>query len=273
MCLGSGLVSLCEVHSSYPTSAHCILAMWALDEGHWRRNKQRRCEPEVRKLAFRTEPSIMWHSSEASAASGLTMAQDAPGQVQSARRGYSAFIKAIYSHVLVRVLIIVLSGLTGGQLNGKAAELASMPTNTFCLHPSAVLFACLPASLLRFSTHHHALTSPPKKYTHLPSQYPEKKHQVKKRNKKPMALTPISAAAVWRVPPVKHLYCPPSAAWLLLSYLYRDYRRSRGGGGEGREINMTMIDSALTRLAGCSAHRWLREECGFWCKCCESGQR
>lgn len=216
---GSGLVGLCEVHSSYPTSAHCILAMWALEEGLCRRNKQRRCEPEVRKLAFRNEPSIMWHSSEASAASGLTMAQGAPGQVQSARRGYSAFIKAIYSHVLVRVSIIVLSGLTKGQLNGKAAELASMPSNTFCLHPSAVLSACLPACLPPSFLHAPSrINQPPQKNTHLPSQYPEKKHQVKKRNKKPMALTPISAAAVWRVPPVKHLYCPPSAAWLLLSY-------------------------------------------------------
>lgn len=197
MCLGSGLVGLCQVHSSYPTSAHCILAMWALEEGHWRRNKQRRCEPEVRKLAFRTEPSIMWHSSEASTASGLTMAQDAPGQVQSTRRGYSAFIKAIYSHAVVRVLIIVLSGLTKGQLNGKAAELASMPTNTFCLHPSAVLFACLPACLPPSFLHAPSrINQPPPKYTHLPSQYPEKKHQVKKRNKKPMALTPISAATV-----------------------------------------------------------------------------
>lgn len=218
MWLGSGLVGLCEVHSSYPTSAHCILAMWALEEGLCRRNKQRRCEPEVRKLAFRNEPSIMWHSSEASAASGLTMAQGAPGQVQSARRGYSAFIKAIYSHVLVRVLIIVLSGLTKGQLNGKAAELASMPSNTFCLHPSAVLSACLPASLLRFSTHHHALTSPPKKTPTFHRNILKRNIKLRKEIKKPMALTPISAAAVWRVPPVKHLYCPPSAAWLLLSY-------------------------------------------------------
>lgn len=168
MCLGSGLVGLCQVHSSYPTSAHCILAMWALEEGHWRRNKQRRCEPEVRKLAFRTEPSIMWHSSEASAASGLTMAQDAPGQVQSARRGYSAFIKAIYSHAHGAGSHYCAKRANQGAAKRQGGW-TSLDANQHLLSTSIRRALCLPACLLRFSTHHHALTSPPPQKKHPPS--------------------------------------------------------------------------------------------------------
>lgn len=56
------------------------------------------------------------------------------------------------------------------------------------------------------------------------------------------------------VPEEKHVFCPPclTVAELLVSWLQAERR--------GGQINMTMIDSVLTRLAGCSTDRWSWEK-------------